>query len=402
MKITNSPISGESDGVEFLNLGNIPLVNNLCSTKEESLSCEKFPLAVQFFPNSKVTCLTETVEKDNLFLHYLYQSGVNKPYLKHCGEMYDYLSHIIDFKDNDLILDVGGNDGSLLKEFRKENRNLYYVNVDCSRSFIDVNRDAGIEYINEYFGSDTVLPYKAKLITSTNVFQHTEPMRSFVQGIRRNLSNEGIWCLEFPYILTTLANDNYDQVYHEHVYYFCLHNIVDIAKQEGLKVINVSYHDMHAGTLRVLIAKASSRRQPDSTILSFLNLEKTLTTEYCLKWGTQTKKKIRDYEIDVKRLAFTKGASIACFGAAAKGCVFLNTCGIDHTMIQFIVDDTTFKQGKFVPGTGIEVVSREKLKNTKIDYIIILAHNFKDYIIDSLKGQYTGKFITMFPDMKII
>ena len=401
MRIERCPISGSTKSVEFLNLGKIPLVNNLCETRKDSLNCERFQLAVQFFHESKVTCLTDIVNKDNLFLHYLYQSGVNKPYLDHCSEMYDYLSRIVDFKDKDLVLDIGGNDGSLLKEFRKENRNLHYVNVDCSRSFIGVNRDAGIEYVNEYFGHNTTLPYKAKLITSTNVFQHTEPIRSFVQGVRRNLASEGVWCLEFPYILTTLANDNYDQIYHEHVFYFCLQNIVDIAEQEGLKVINVSYHDMHAGTLRVLMVKQSSHRQPDNTIKSFLNLEKTLTEEYYVKWGKRTTEKIQDFKDFVEKL-IDQGNTVACFGAAAKGCVFLNTCGLDYNSIQFIVDDTRFKQGKFVPGTGIQIVDRNALKHTKIDYMIILAHNFKDYIIESLKGQYDGKFVIMFPDIKIL
>ena len=401
MKITNCPISGSKDSVEYLNLGNVPLVNNLCLTREESFACEKFPLAIQYFPESRLTCLTEYINKDHLFLNYLYRSGVNKPYLDHCAKMYDYLSRIVTLGNNDVIVDIGGNDGSLLKEFRKENRNPHYINIDCSKSFIEDNQREGIEYINEYFGADTKLQYKAKLITSTNVFQHTEPIRSFVQGIERNLSNEGIWCLEFPYILTTLANDNYDQVYHEHVYYFCLKNIVDLLEQEGLKVINVSYHDMHAGTLRVLSVKGSSLRQTDSTILSFLNLEKTLTKEYCIKWGRRTYIKINSYKDFIMKL-IAKGKSIACFGAAAKGCVFLNSCDIDSGLIRFIIDDTPFKQGKFVPGTGIEVVSREVLKTQKPDYLIILAHNFKDYIISSLRGQYEGRFIVMFPDIRIL
>ena len=401
MKITKCPISGSNKSTEYLNLGSVPLVNNLCISRNESYECERFPLAIQFFPESRLTCLTEYINKDDLFLNYLYRSGVNKPYLIHCVKMYDFLSRMIDFKDNDLVVDIGGNDGSLLIEFRKENRNLHYVNVDCSTSFIDVNKEAGIEYVNEYFCGETKLQYKAKLITSTNVFQHTEPIRSFVQGIERNLSNEGMWCLEFPYVLTTLANDNYDQVYHEHVYYYCLKNIVDLLKQEGMKVINVSYHDMHAGTLRVLSVKETSQRQEDSTVLSFLNLERTLTEEYCIKWGKRTQEKIVLFQEFVSDL-IADGRSVACFGAAAKGCVFLNTCGINHTMIKSIVDDTEFKQGKFVPGTGIEVVSREALKTEKIDYMIILAHNFKDYIISSLKGQYNGRFIVMFPDIKIL
>ena len=399
--IKECPITGSKKAIKYLNLGNVPLVNNLCATRSESLECKKYPLAIQYFPESKLTSLTEFVDKNSMFLNYLYRSGVNRPYLYHCAKMYDYLSRRIDFKDNDIVLDIGGNDGSLLIEFRKENRNLHYINIDCSKSFIEINEKNKIEYIQKYFNSEFQLKYKAKLITSTNVFQHTEPIRSFVKGIERNLSNEGVWCLEFPYILTTLANDNYDQIYHEHVYYYCLQNIIDLLKQEGLKVINVSYHDIHAGTLRVLSVKESSQQQPDSTILSFLNLEKTLTEEYVMKWGARTIEKIKTYKYFIQDLV-SKGNVIACFGAAAKGCVFLNSCEIDYKLIRFIIDDTPFKQGKFVPGTGIEVVSRELLRNTKIDYILILAHNFKDYIINSLKSEYSGKYILAFPDIKII
>lgn len=401
MRITKCPISGSEKSVEYLNLGNVPLVNNLCATREDSLLCEKFPLAIQFFPESRLTCLTEYINKDHLFLNYLYRSGINKPYLIHCSKMYDYLSRLIVMGQNDLVIDIGGNDGSLLIEFRRENHSPHYVNIDCSRSFIEDNTRVGIEYINEYFDENISLPYKATLITSTNVFQHTEPIRSFVCGIERNLCIDGIWCLEFPYILTTLANDNYDQVYHEHIYYYCLKNIIDLLDQEGMRVINVSYHDMHAGTLRVLSVKKSSQRQPDSTILSFLNLEKTLTVEYCLKWGRRTHEKIHGFKNFITDI-LSKGNTIYGFGAAAKGCVFLNSCGIDHTMIPYIIDDTPFKQGKFVPGTGIAVVSRDILKENQPDYILILAHNFKDYIINSLKDQYKGKFIIMFPDIRIL
>jgi hypothetical protein len=401
MKIERCPITGSTERIEYLNLGKVPLVNNLCTTKEESLLCEKFPLAIQFFPESRLTCLTEVVNKDNLFLNYLYRSGVNKPYLDHCSKMYDYLSRMMILGNNNLIVDIGGNDGSLLKEFRKENRSPHYVNVDCSKSFIEDNDKAGIEYVNEYFSESTQLKHKAELIISTNVFQHTEPIRSFVRGIERNLTCNGIWCLEFPYVLTTLADDNYDQVYHEHVYYYCLKNIVDLLAQEGMRVINVSYHDMHAGTLRVLSVKKSSIRQPDSTILSFLNLERTLTQEYCVKWGKRAQEKIKEFQWFIHD-KLNHGAYISCFGAAAKGCVFLNSCEITDNLIDFIIDDTPFKQGKFVPGTGIEVKSREILKTFQPDYILILAHNFKDYIMHSLKDQYKGKFIVMFPDISII
>jgi hypothetical protein len=97
-----------------------------------------------------------------------------------------------------------------------------------------------------------------------------------------------------------------------------------------------------------------------------------------------------------------EGKTIYGFGAAAKGCVFLNSCEINSNMIPCIIDDTPFKQGKFVPGTGIEIVSRQVLSEFQPNYILILAHNFKDYIINSLKGWYDGKYIIMFPDIKIL
>lgn len=395
------PITGSKERVEYLNLGDVPLVNNLCKTREESLQCIKFPLAIQVFTESNLTTLTQVVNKNNLFHNYLYRSGTNKPYLDHCIDMYNYLSRYIDLQPMDLVVDIGGNDGSLIKEFKRENRSVIYINVDCSVSFIEENQKAGIQYVNEYFDEKTHLPSKAKLITSTNVFQHTQNIRSFVKGVYRNLTNDGVWCLEFPYLLTTLANDNYDQVYHEHIYYYNLKNIIDLLSQEGLKVFNVSFHDMHAGTLRVLSAKKSSQRQPDSTIDSFLNLEKTLTLEYYLKWGKRTIEKIEIFKEFIHDL-IKKGNTIACFGAAAKGCVFLNTCEIDYNIIKFIIDDTSFKQGKFVPGTGIQVVDRMIFHEIKPDYILILAHNFRNYIMNSLRNQYKGKYIVMFPDIKIL
>jgi hypothetical protein len=147
------------------------------------------------------------------------------------------------------------------------------------------------------------------------------------------------------------------------------------------------------------MTKKSSGRNQDITIPSFLNLEKTLTEEYCVRWGKRTHERIAEFRNYIDDL-LAKKQRIAGFGAAAKGCVFLNSVGIDDSMIEFIIDDTPFKQGMYVPGTGIEVVPREVLYESKIDYILILAHNFKDYIIESLKGKYDGKFIVMFPDIK--
>jgi hypothetical protein len=123
--------------------------------------------------------------------------------------------------------------------------------------------------------------------------------------------------------------------------------------------------------------------------------------EYYKNWGKQVYTHLDKCKDIIKQLK-SEGKTIAAFGAAAKGCIFLNACGITDSEIDFIIDDTDIKQGKYMPGTGIKIVGREFVKSKKIDYIVVLAHNFADYIIDSFKNDYDGKFITFLPEIKII
>jgi hypothetical protein len=200
-----------------------------------------------------------------------------------------------------------------------------------------------------------------------------------------------------------MVTDNYDQVYHEHIYYYRLKNIVDLLKEEELRVINVSYHTIHAGTLRVISVKNENHVDADNSVESFLNLESFMTEYWCMRWGGIIEDKIGDFRGFIKTMSSINKCTIIGFGASAKGCVFLNTCGINDSDIPFVIDDTPEKQGKFIPGTGIEIVSRIVLKTMTPDFILILAHNFKDYIIQSLrKDGYEGKFIVMFPNIEVI
>jgi hypothetical protein len=318
--------------------------------------------------------------------------------------MFDYLKKYVNLRKYNLVIDIGGNDGTLIREFRKKAPYLKYLNVDASNAFIDANREAGIEYEQKFFDEKFLYPEenKAKLIVSTNVFQHTTPIRSFVRGIVNNLSDHGVWCLEFPYLMTTVFNDNYDQVYHEHVYYFTLTNIIDLLKQEGLTVFNVSFNNIHTGTMRVLSCPTNDLwLSADRTVENFLNLEKYITPEYMVGWGNRLQEKIKSFKNFFDRLK-SEGKVIVGFGAAAKGCVFLSSIGVDYKTIPVIIDDTPEKQGKYMPGTGILISPRSALKKIKPDYILILAHNFADYIIKSLEDEYEGKFIIMFPDVKIL
>ena len=405
--INKCPITGDNKSIIYLDLGLMPLVNNLNNTKEESLNCPRYPLAVQLFEQSQLSSLTAEIEPNILYQHYLYKSGISQPYIDHCKEMFWFVDSYLQLKETDNILDIGGNDGTLLKTFLKKKSFLKVLNIDASKNLTKEAIGKGIPSINDYWGAELAkkINKKFKLITTTNCFQHTSPIESFVDGIAMSLDIFGIWCLEFPYWKTSIETNQFDQVYHEHVYYYLVNPLTKLLDKYNLQIIKAVPYSIHGGTMRLLISHkgelGEAWQQDHYSVLPTLSAEQFTTEDY-IKWGENIKnniRKSREFILSLKN----KGVKIAGFGAAAKGCIYLNAAEIDHTIIDYIIDDTNIKQGKFVPGTGIEIVSREKLKTNPVDYIIILAHNFSDYIIKLLRqDEYKGKFIILLPEIKEI
>jgi hypothetical protein len=321
--------------------------------------------------------------------------------------MFWFVDYYLQLKETDNVLDIGGNDGTLLKIFLEKKPFLKVLNVDASENLTKEAEESGIPSINDYWGAELAkkLNKKFKLITTTNCFQHTAPIESFVEGISLSLDKWGIWCLEFPYWKTSIETNQFDQVYHEHVYYYLVNPLTKLLDKYDLQVIKSVPYPIHGGTMRLLISHKEEMgyawQQDHRSVPQILEAEK-FTTENYIKWGENIKNNIgksKEFVLSLK----DKGAKIAGFGAAAKGCIYLNAAELDFNHVEYIIDDTNIKQGKFVPGIGIEVVSREILKSNPPDYMIVLAHNFSEYIIKSLRQDgYKGKFIIFLPELKII
>jgi hypothetical protein len=398
IKIINDvcPITDSKNFITYLDLGMMPLVNNLCDTKEESINCNKYPLIVQYCTDSKISMLTEAISPDILYSNYYYKSGISYPYILHCRELFKTVSKFIDITTNQNVLDIGGNDGTLLETFLKINPKLNVLNIDASKNLTEIcNKIKNIPAINCFWGTEIAnnLNKKFKLITSTNVFQHTKDCNEFVKGIKIALDDNGIWCLEFPWWDNSVLTNQFDQVYHEHLYYYNPYSLQLLFKKYGLKIISADYLEIHGGSLRLMIVKDSSNAKE-------IVFNDSLSIDIYKKWGKSIKTHIlnsKKYLLDLK----SKKYKIAGFGAAAKGCIFLNSANIDYNIIDYIVDDTDIKHGKYVPGTGIPIVNREYLKKHPVDYIVILAHNFTDYISKSLT-TYKGKMIVFFPEISTI
>lgn len=407
-KIIDCPITGDTNSFVYLDLGNMPIVNTLCDSKESSLDCEKYPLKIQLFTKSKLSSLTNIIDPNILFSNYSYVSGVSLPYIEHCKEMFHFLNSYVSLKEGDSVLDIGGNDGILLNTFLKEKSNISVLNIDASSNICEISNKNGIPAINEFWNVETAkkINRKFKLIISTNVFQHNENIKDFVEGISISLEKFGIWCLEFPYWKINMETNQYDQIYHEHVYYYLVQPLQKLFDKFNLRIIKAVKYPIHGGSMRLLIShkgKIGEAWQPCDSVENIIKKENDITEDYYKNWGKEIKKHIDSYKkflLDIRK----EGSEIVGFGAAAKGCIFLNSAKITCDLLSVVVDDTNLKQGKFIPGTGIQIVNRDYFFKNKVDYVLILAHNFKEEIIKSLKEnqQYKGKFIVLFPEPKII
>jgi len=373
---------------KIIDLGKIPLVNNLFNTAEESFNAKRFPLRIMQ-ENNLIMKLDTEIDSDEMFSKYLYRSSINLPYVEHCKKMWTTIEK---YKPKNIV-DIGGNDGALLKAFQTTaGYKLNLTNVDASSSFIEENEKFGIKYYNKYWG-DFILENKADLIVSTNVFQHNPNYRRFLDGINKNL--DGRWILEFPYFLETVKTNQFDQIYHEHVYYWLVTPLVKLFKEYGLKIIDISEQSIHGGSLRIISSNLKEDKENEDIINSYLRLESEFDFD---KWAADIESKIKSDKEFINNL---KG-SVAVFGAAAKGCVYLNCLEIQDK-ISYIVDDTLEKQSKYSPGSILKIMNREFLLKNQPDYLIILAHNFKDYIAQSLrKDGYKGQILVMLPTIQII
>ena len=383
----------------LLDLGYQPLVNNLCKDREESINVKKYPLKAKYNKDLLINLDVE-IPPDILYKEYLYRSGINKPYIKHCEQMFETIKHL----KSEVIIDIGGNDGTLLKTFKRKfesqknninNSQRRFINVDASESFSNINQSEGIEFINGYFNENIKLP-KANLITSTNVFQHTKDIDSFLKGIVKFL--DGVWLLEFPYTLKTLDSLQFDQFYHEHFYYWLVTPLEKIFEKYNLKIIKMIQNESHGGSLRIWSTnKELSSPKITSVINNYKRKEKNLELDLFNKNVKVYIKKARDF------LSSLEGKT-AFFGAAAKGCVFLNAIGVNINNMpnSFIIDDTKVKQGLYIPGTGFKIEGRNILTDCEVQNIIILAHNFKEFIYNSLikDSNFKGRIFVMLPEIK--
>lgn len=403
---TECRICGSKDLIKYLDLGLMPLANNLESTAVAAKNKERYPLQVMFCPECSLSQLSVVIDPEKMFSHYVYRSGINAPYKEHCRNMALDLKAKYGLNENSFHIDVAGNDGTLLKEF-KSILNHKVLNIDPASNLVAIAESEGIESLADFWSREVAAKYpiKADLITATNVFAHVDNVKDFIEAAKIALKKDGVLVLEFPYLVNIIEGMEWDQTYFEHVSYMSVIPIVKLCFDLQMGVISVSNQAIHGGSIRVEITNQENSRNIDMSVADFYKLEENggfASIEKYSEWGAKVKQTIQTFGDELLKLK-KSGARIGAFAASAKGNTLLNCAGINTDIIDWIADETPDKVGKFSPGTGIPIVHKSQIMKDKPDYIVILSWNFTSTIIERVRDLgYEGKFIVPLPEFKVI
>jgi SAM-dependent methyltransferase len=390
-------------------LGPTPLANAFLKPNQIDGEEYFYPLDVYFCHDCTMLQLGHVVDSRVLFSDYVYVSSTSPVFIAHFEEFGRHVSKKLELNKNDLVIDIGSNDGILLKPFKKLGYKV--LGIEPAKQIAAVAKREGVPTVAEFFSvnvaKDIVKKYgHAMVMTATNVFAHIDDLDEVIKGIKILLDKDGVYIIEAPYLIDFIEKRYFDLVYHEHVSYWSVASLIAIFKRFDMEVFDVEKVDAHGGSIRVYVKKKDGNFKKTQAVGRFLTLEKDAKlnkVKTYLDYRNEILKN-RMKLIDILTKVKLEGKSIAAYGAPAKGNTILNFFGIGPELIDFVVDDSSWKQGLFSPGKRIPVVPSSELYKRKPDYLLILAWNFASSIMKNHEKyrKNGGKFIVPVPQPKII
>ncbi|TSC64315.1 MAG: C-methyltransferase [Parcubacteria group bacterium Gr01-1014_106] len=391
--------------IQVLDVGTMPPANSFLKKEERSKREASFPLRVSFCPSCTLLQLRDRVDPQYLFRHYAYMTSASKPLVDYFTEYGAELSRRFVTSENDLVVEIGGNDGPLLLALQNTCRVL---NIEPARNIAQISHTKGIPTISEFFSEALAKKIvsehgTATVLTGSNVFAHIDDMQDVFRGAKHLIGRTGVFAMEVHWVGNLIYEGGFDQIYHEHLCYYSLRALQFFARRFGLKVFHAEITRMHGATLRVFLA-ASRPVQPSVLMLlaqeRVLGLEKLSTYR---KFAARVRKNQKDLRALLLRLK-RQGKTIAGYGAPAKGNTLLNSCHIDSSIIDYIVDTTIFKQGLYTPGGHIPVYPPEYFAQHPPAYTLLLAWNYADAVLKKEEHyrKNGGKFIIPVPEVVIV
>jgi nucleoside-diphosphate-sugar epimerase/quercetin dioxygenase-like cupin family protein len=383
---------GNKDLKRVLSLGFHPLANNLVKNKKSKF--DKYPLELNFCQNCFNVQLSVSVNPKKMFSNYYYLSSTSKLFTMHFENAAKKYYKDLNLNNKSYIIDIGSNDGVGLLPFKKLGiKNL--LGIEPAKNLSILSRKKGIKTLNDFLSIDTLkkVKHNADLILASNVFAHSDDLREMGECILKLLSKNGTAIIEVQYLLKTLKDLTFDNIYHEHYNYWSLISIKNFFDNLGGKIYKAEEINTHGGSLRIYVSK-NLNKKVDKSVSKLLKIEEN----YGIK-KFSTYKIFADKILKIKKNVLTnlkilknKSNSVIGYGAPAKATTALNFFGISNE-IDFIVEDNELKHNKFIPGVNIPIYSTNKLNNNK-STILVLAWNFFNYI-QKKNQKLKNKFVNI-------
>ena len=403
--IKKCQVSGSKKLKKILSLGNIPFVNDTHKINSNNLITISAPLELYYCPISKLVQLNIEVDKKILFpKSYPYTSSTTKILRENFLRLRNQIDKNKKIKKNDLIIDIGSNDGNLLSNFKDRYKVLGVTPENIGKIAIK----KGIPTIIDYFDTPVVTKInkkygKAKIITATNVFAHINEVNKLIKNIKRCLVEDGVFVSESHYLLPLIETNQYDTIYHEHLRYYSLTSLNYLFSMHQLEIFKAEKIDTHGGSIRIYAARKKIYKI-DASVKRIKNNEKNLEKKLLNFKDRVLNSKLEFYNLLTRIRKNKKNLKIAGISAPSRSTTLINYLGLDENIIECIFEVKGSKKiGMYLPGTKIKIIE-EKIKNLKkYQYLLIFSwHIQKDIIKVLRKKGYKGKFIIPLPEPKVI
>ena len=395
---------------EFVDLVNSPPSNSYLRIEQLNEPEIFYPLRVFVCEKCFLVQIDEYKKADEIFDEdYAYFSSFSKSWLAHSKKYVEMMCGRFGFDENSQIIEIASNDGYLLQYFQE--KKIPVLGIEPTLSTARAAREKGIESLTEFFGTQLANRLvsenrQADLLLGNNVLAHVPDINDFVGGLKIALKANGIITMEFPHVLQLVENNQFDTIYHEHFSYLSLYTTNKIFAAQDFTIFDVEELRTHGGSLRIYAKHSEDEtREISENVENLLKKEKQFgltRLDYYLDFQTKVDKIKTDllaFLIEQKRA----GKKTAAYGAAAKGNTLLNYCGVKKDLIEFVVDASPHKQGKFLPASHIPVVDENFIGNEKPDFVLILPWNIKDEIYEQLNyiKDWDGKFVVAVPFLEV-
>ena len=399
-------ISGSTNLKSIMFLGYLPPVNKLNPIGQRPKEQPSYPAELLYCPDSQLVQLGLIVDTKILFPpEYPYTSSTTKVLRDNFKQLYDEVIHLYSLNENDLVIDIGSNDGNLLSNFKDNHRVLGITPEDIGNLAIENGIPTIIDYFTKSVAEQVLSDHgRAKIITATNVFAHIENVNEIVRLILKLLEEDGIFISESHYLLSLVETLQYDTIYHEHLRYYSLTSLKYLFDRHGLDIIHAKRIPTHGGSIRVYAARKGVYPVRDS-VEKILKEEKgkILSIESLIEFKNKvilSKLKLYSLLMKIKE----KGESIYGISAPSRASTLINYVGLDDGIIDCVLEiQGSYKIGNYIPGTIIPILKESKLFEEQPEYAIIFSWHIADELMPKLRQKgYKGKFIVPLPEPKVI